>query len=44
MSYDLDLKDPVSKETIRLDEVHHMRGAKLEQQAADLQREIDNGG
>jgi len=26
MSYDIDLRDPVSKETLRLDEVHHMRG------------------
>jgi hypothetical protein len=26
MSYDLYLKDPVSKETIHLDDVHHMRG------------------
>ncbi len=26
MSYDIDLKDPVSKETIHFDTIHHMRG------------------
>jgi hypothetical protein len=26
MSYDISLKDPVTKETLQLDEPHHMRG------------------